>query len=261
MPGKTSWTLIPVTPDTPSLKEAAELGRAAAAAASGRSRGVGAFRFAKSVDGRFSVVRSRETPLGDFTADAMKIYTGADIGIMNGGSIRIGRIVPAGEFTESDFAVCFPFRNYIVKIYVTGAEIRRLLEKSASALAAPGEVVDFKERPHTGEFMQVSGLRLVIDLTKKAAKVRNNILTEMGERVSGVEVFQNGRWEKLDDNKIYTAGMTDFIARTVGSLYVTPTGTLTVDVVKAYAASLAGRQADVWDEGCRITIIGGSGGQ
>ena len=41
--------------------------------------------------------RTEETNIGDFIADAFRKVTGADVALVNGGSIRADDIIPAGE--------------------------------------------------------------------------------------------------------------------------------------------------------------------
>jgi UDP-sugar diphosphatase len=45
------------------------------------------------LDGRCSVIRSSETNLGNMLADAYRAYYGADIALVNSGSIRCDRII------------------------------------------------------------------------------------------------------------------------------------------------------------------------
>ena len=249
---KTSWTLIPVTPATPELKEIVTLVEKISPKQSSKEADV---CFTVSVDGRFSVLRTRECAFGNFTADALRAWGGTDAAFANGGGIRMGRIVPAGPFSRLDMAACFPFKNYVEKVYLSGAEIRRTLEKSASALKASGETMDYSKRPHSGEFMQVSGLRFTINLSKTPAVVVNNIVLETGNRVSDVEILRKGIWEPLDDDKIYTAAMADFIAQSLSPICASKSGKVILDVIKEYAATVPERKIELREKNERITII------
>ncbi|MDR1916668.1 MAG: bifunctional metallophosphatase/5'-nucleotidase [Synergistaceae bacterium] len=97
-------------------------------------------------------VRTRETNLGDFAADAIlwgaKDWLGdgaADAVIINGGSIR--ETIQAGEISMKTMNMVFPFGNEIATIEVTGAELLEALE--AACFAAPEP---------SGAFPQVAGL-------------------------------------------------------------------------------------------------------
>ena len=48
----------------------------------------------------FLLIRYRETNLGDLVADAYRYVTGADVAIVNGGSIRTN--IAAGDLTFAD---------------------------------------------------------------------------------------------------------------------------------------------------------------
>ena len=51
-------------------------------------------------------VRSSETNLGDFCADAYRYMMGAEIGMMNGGGIR--STIEAGDITYEDALTVYP---------------------------------------------------------------------------------------------------------------------------------------------------------
>ena len=91
------------------------------------------------------MVRRAETNLGDLCADAYRDQSGADIGIVNGGGIRVS--IPAGKITFDDILKVFPFGNEMCVIEVTGQQILDALEWGARSV--PGE---------NGGFLQVSGL-------------------------------------------------------------------------------------------------------
>ncbi len=101
-------------------------------------------------------VRTQETNLGDFCADAMlwqanQSYSQPVVAAFtNGGSIRAS--IAAGPITMKDMKTVFPFGNTIVVLSVTGAELLELME--ASYFSAPQPA---------GGFLQVAGIRFTID--------------------------------------------------------------------------------------------------
>ena len=115
--------------------------------------------------------------------------------------------------------------------------------------------MDYSKRPHSGEFMQVSGLRFTINLSKTPAVVVNNIVLETGNRVSDVEILRKGIWEPLDDDKIYTAAMSDFIAQSLSPVCASKSGKVILDVIKEYAATFPERKLELREKNERITII------
>ncbi|HHM23803.1 MAG TPA: bifunctional metallophosphatase/5'-nucleotidase [Bacteroidetes bacterium] len=142
-----------------------------------------------------------ESNIGDWIADAYRDYTGADMAFHNSGGIR--KNLPAGPVTKRDFWEITPFENYIVTFELTGRELLTLLENN------------FDGR---GEFLQLSGLRVWVDLS-----------APVGKRVK--KVLVNGK--PLDPDRVYTAATNNFI---YGHLYET-TG-----------LSPRGRKARYWDK-------------
>ncbi len=113
------------------------------------------------LDGTRGNVRTRETNLGDFSADAYK-YTAEtyvadneldmviDGAIQNGGGIR--DTIAAGEISMDTLYKVFPFGNTVSIVTLKGSELLEALE--ASCFACPNEL---------GGFPQVSGIQFTID--------------------------------------------------------------------------------------------------
>lgn len=130
------------------------------------------------------IVRTRESELGNLTADAMRDYTGADIAIINGGGLRAD--LPQGKVTRGDVLSIFPFGNIVEKIEVKGSAVKAMLEHSVEYLPAT-----------FGGFMDVSGLTFELNPKAKA-----------GNRVSNVLV----QGKPLDPDATYTLAVNDFTA-------------------------------------------------
>jgi 2',3'-cyclic-nucleotide 2'-phosphodiesterase (5'-nucleotidase family) len=121
-----------------------------------------------------------ESNLGDLICDAMRSSSGASIGFQNRGGIRAD--IPAGPVTMDEVFTALPFDDNIVSMELTGKQIREALEKSV----AYGELS-----------LQVSGIRVVFDLSKPA-----------GERVVSLEAAG----KPLDDQAFYRVATNDFLA-------------------------------------------------
>jgi 5'-nucleotidase len=147
------------------------------------------------LDARDEPSRSEETNIGNFIADAFRQQTGADVAIMNGGSIRADTIIDAGDLTRRDILSILPFPNPVVKLEVTGATLRAALEHGVSRS---------REDKQPGRFPQVSGLRFTFDARRP-----------VGSRVT--EITING--QPLDDRKTYTLATTSFLAVEGGDGY------------------------------------------
>jgi len=140
-------------------------------------------------------VRTRETNMADFIADTFRQATGADIGLVNGGSIRADTTIKPGVLTKRDILSILPFNNKVVKIEVTGAMIRAALEHGVATAV---------EEVQPGRFPQVSGLRYTFDTTRKP-----------GSRVTSISI--NG--QPINDRRMYTLATTNYVAIDAGDGY------------------------------------------
>jgi 2',3'-cyclic-nucleotide 2'-phosphodiesterase (5'-nucleotidase family) len=152
-------------------------------------------------------VRTQETNLGDFAADAIlwsaNQATGGNIdgAITNGGGIRAS--IAKGDITMKDMKTVFPFGNTISTVKVTGSQLLEVLEASASA--APEAL---------GAFPQVSGIEFTIDTTVpyvNGTQYPDSTYfapANPGARVTDVKVGGVA----LDLNKTYTIATNDFLA-------------------------------------------------
>ena len=136
------------------------------------------------LDGVRENVRTKETNLGNLSADAARAATGADIAFVNGGGIR--EDIPVGDITKGKIAAIFPFGNTIEVKKITGADLKAMLEWSVSDYPAA-----------KGAFLQVSGLEFSFDPAKEA-----------GSKV--VEILVGG--EAFDEAKEYTVAINDFMS-------------------------------------------------
>lgn len=103
-------------------------------------------------------VRTQETNLGDFFADALRwtaskeLGHDVDAGIINGGGIRAS--ISAGDITLGAIKEVMPFSNDLAVIKVTGAQLLEAVEAACQAIG--------KERS-IGAFPQVSGISFTLD--------------------------------------------------------------------------------------------------
>ena len=80
---------------------------------------------AVELDSRRRVVRSRETGIANLITDAMRIATGADVALINGGGIRADKVYPPGTvLTRRDLQSELPFGDKTVVLEVSGADLR-----------------------------------------------------------------------------------------------------------------------------------------
>ena len=132
-------------------------------------------------------LRTGETNIGNLVADLVRADVGADIAIVNAGTIRGDRVYPAGPVTRRTLVGLLPFGNVISEVAVTGRIILQALNSGVSKL------------PETnGRFPQVSGLTFQIEA--RAAP---------GDRIRNARV--NG--QPLDPGKTYTVAIPDYVLK------------------------------------------------
>jgi len=142
-----------------------------------------------------ALVRTQETNMANFIADVYRQSTGADVALVNGGSIRADSEVEPGNITRRDVLQTLPYNNRIVKIQLSGAVLRAALEYGVAS-TGPGE--------QPGRFPQVSGMRYVYDARLKP-----------GARLTSVTVNGKG----LDDKQTYTLATSAYVALQAGDGY------------------------------------------
>ena len=255
---KSSWTLLRVTPETRGVPEVEAMGRAAQreiAAALKISNPI--MGLTRAVDCTRTAARTRENEFGSLAAEAFRWRADARIGMINGGSLRIGRVVPPGPFSSTDMLDLIPYGDNLRRLLMTGAQIREQLEISASSLVAPGEDYDYMRRTHSGEFLHVAGLRFEIDMDGEPAEVVNRRMTRAGSRVRNVTVESARGWEPLDDGAVYSVAASSFLCREFGYIKNEGTPYSVTEAFDAYCGEALGRRFSPEKDG-RIKITGGA---
>jgi 5'-nucleotidase len=187
------WRVIPVTDKIREDPQFAAINRKYGTLLKELSVVVG--RSSVDLDARSAASRTQETNVGDFIADSFRAATGADVGLMNGGSIRADEIIAAGTLTKRDVLSILPFKNKVVKVELSGATLRQVLEHGVARSAEDAE---------PGRFPQVSGVRFAFDARRPP-----------GSRI--VELSINGK--PFDEKKTYTLAASDYIAIDGGDGY------------------------------------------
>lgn len=138
-----------------------------------------------ALDARASVIRFGESNLGNFLADVYKQAVGADCALVNSGGIRSDTTYGPSDLTKKDILSILPFENTLVKVRLTGAHIKRLLEHGVSVA---GE--------EDGRFPQVSGLEFIYDARRP-----------VGSRVTGIELGGKA----VEPEKSYTMAVNAYL--------------------------------------------------
>lgn len=183
------WAMLPVTADIPESVEVAKVVASSMAlhAQDERRRVLG--HVVTTLDAKHATNRTRETNLGDLIAEAYRHATQADIGLVNGGSIRSDRVYEPGPITQADVYDILPFNNPIVAVEITGRVLRAAIEHGLSKIGV--EKAD-------GRFLQVAGL------TFRYMPGRSP-----GARLVDIRVAD----EALDENRLYSVAISGYLVK------------------------------------------------
>jgi 2',3'-cyclic-nucleotide 2'-phosphodiesterase (5'-nucleotidase family) len=137
------------------------------------------------LEGTEPAVRGYETALGDFLTDVARQWMHTDIGLMNGGGIRINDNIPPGPVRKYDMEGIFYYPDTLVDFELTGQQVLDMLNNSVARV----DVGD-------GRFLQVSGIKFTYHGGPPFT-------------VSAAEVTVNGR--PLDLGAKYSVATIDYI--------------------------------------------------
>jgi len=146
--------------------------------------------------------RGKESTLGNWVADAM---VGAWKGkqVPGGGSVKIGLVNSGairsafneGNITLADLLSAFPFQNTFDVSTLLGSSLRLALEHSVYPM-------DSKGNSGSGQFLQVSGLKIIFDVRRPP-----------GDRLLQVKVLtEEGTYVDLEEEKEYSVVTPNYIA-------------------------------------------------
>jgi len=157
-------------------------------------------------DMRSSTIRKGESNIADMINDMMRDRFDVDIVLNNSGAFRGGKIYKAGKVTDRMLKEIDEFRQYAYILKLEGRYLKPILEWSATNY---GE----------GGFLQVSGIRYRVMLPKQPQIMSGEEIVKRGERVDNIEVFIDGKWQLVDDDRIYTILSNSFMVQRGGDGY------------------------------------------
>ncbi|CAH1168273.1 unnamed protein product [Phyllotreta striolata] len=167
-----------------------------------------------TLDGATSTCRYGECNFGNLIADANVLYqasmakevwTDAPIGLMNGGSIR-ATVIPRtsdGGVTRGDLLAALPYGNLIMTLKLKGSDLIKTLELG---IRSNGET-------SRGEFLQVSGLKVLYDRSKPSMSRVVSVRVRCGNCVIPT-------YRPIDVNKYYSVVTSNFLADGFDGHYV-----------------------------------------
>lgn len=155
-------------------------------------------------------------PLGNLVADALRAGGGADFGFINTTGIRAP--LDAGELTYEEAFWVHPFGNRVVRVTVTGEQLRAVLEHS------------FRDEASDGPNAHVSGLDVEYDLGRPHG--------------SRVVRLRTARGQAIRPGARYTLALPDYLAQggsgytMLAGLPARDAGSVDVDNLVAYLRRL-----------------------
>jgi len=128
---------------------------------------------AEPIDARDVTSRRRESPIGDLVTDAIRAGTGADVGLINAGAMRLDDVIPAGPVSNFQLESIFLFADEtrIVTFRLGGDRLAEVLEHGV-AESSLGK----------GGFLQVSGIEFAFDPSRASGKRLTGPVTHPGGR-------------------------------------------------------------------------------
>jgi 2',3'-cyclic-nucleotide 2'-phosphodiesterase (5'-nucleotidase family) len=136
-------------------------------------------------------VRDAESSWGNYLTDVMRGAfpdVPADVAVLNGGAIRIDDDFE-GPIRWEHLARTFGFPTRVGLVWLRGRDLRQyVLEQGVSG--GRGE----------GRFLQVSGLRFTFDRSRP-----------VGDRVTRVEIQRDSAWAPLEEERVYTVAVPDYL--------------------------------------------------
>ncbi len=124
-----------------------------------------------------------ESPMGNLIADSMKAQTGTDFAFMNPGGVRAD--IDAGEITWKEAFTVQPFGNDLVKMDLTGAQVKSLLNEQWAD-------------PTRAKILQIAGLKFTYDDSQPA-----------GDRIVSITLPDG---TAVDPAKTYSVTVNNFMA-------------------------------------------------
>lgn len=214
------WEIIPITDEIPDDPEFAPVAAKYKDLLDKLAVKVGATSV--ELDALSQSVRTKETNIGNFIADAYRKAADADVALVNGGSIRADLTYSPGPLTMRDVLSMLPFNNPIVKVEVNGKLLAEILEHGVARSA---------EDKEPGRFPQVSGMSFKFDVRKLP-----------GQRVSDITVTG----QPLDEKRTYTMATSDFLVSRGGDGYM-----MLKTAKVLIAADKAPKDSDVFEQAIR----------
>jgi 5'-nucleotidase len=136
----------------------------------------------EAIDAVDSTSRAGESRFGNLVADAYRLGTGADVGMINSGALRLDDMLGPGPLTAHMLESVFLFADEtrVVTFPLTGARLRALLEHGVSA-----------RRLGSGAYPQLSGVSFTFDaLLPSGARIVGPVTRPDGRTIADADTVR-----------------------------------------------------------------------
>ena len=153
-----------------------------------------------------AVTRKQESPVAEMINDMMRKQFKVDIVLNNGGAFRGNKIYKPGPVTDTMLKEIDEFRQYAYTLKLKGKYLKDILEWSAASYGQGG-------------FLQPSGIRYRITLSKQPMVKKGEEIIKKGERVDKIQVLIDGKWQAVDPEREYKVLSNSFMVQDGGDGY------------------------------------------
>ncbi len=152
-----------------------------------------------------------DSPLGNLICDSLREHSQTDFAFMNFGGIRLP--IYKGPITREDVFMLQPFDNTVEVVTMTGAEVRKLFEKSFNARYVPMMAAD-KEYAQRVYFVEASGVTRDFHGASGYLLPGNLNITYDPQLPAGqrITTITDDAGTPLEASRTYTVAMSNFIA-------------------------------------------------
>lgn len=148
----------------------------------------------RALSGERSLVRSQPAAIGILIANAQREKTKADLGVLNGGSIRTGS--PAGTITEKDILSVQPFSNMLGYVDLKGSELKHFVEDIAIIEQGNGGFAHF-----TNNVKLVMEGEKLTNLEVNGIPVKKDKMYRLA--INKFSAAGGDKWPELDNNPTF----------------------------------------------------------
>lgn len=131
------------------------------------------------LDGRQTTVRNRPGLLTQIIANSMRREANAELGVFNGGSVRIDDVLLPGPVTEYDVIRVVPFGGKVVRATLEGSLLARVLDQGLQNIGNGGYLHESDGTTHTPQGWVINGAPL--DVNRKYVVGISDFLLTGGE--------------------------------------------------------------------------------